>query len=96
MKNKQGDIPITILVIGIFAVCMLAILSFIHASVGLRNSFIGIDVVENTNNQIEFKDFQNEDFNYFYQERNKTHASFDYIGRGFKDEILFSVDYERP
>jgi len=96
LKNNRGDIPITILVIGVFAVCTLAILSFIASTVSLRNSFVGIDLTKNANNQIEFFNFQNKDSSYFYQEVNKTHYSFDYLSRGFKDEILVSVEYKRP
>jgi hypothetical protein len=96
MKNNRGDIPITILVIGVFAICAFAILSFIISSISLRNSFVGIDIVESANKQIEFKEFNNENANYFYQEINKTRVSLDYLKRGFKDEILFSVEYVKP
>jgi hypothetical protein len=89
--NKRGDIPITILVIGVFAVCTLAILSFIASSISLRNSFVGVDVVENVNNQIEFKEFMKEDASFFYQEINKTQ-----ILPWKKDELLFSIEYEKP
>jgi hypothetical protein len=96
MKNNRGDIPITILVIGVFAICAFAIISFVFSSISLRNSFVGIDIVENVNNKIEFKEFNNEDVNYFYYEINKTKVSLDYVKRGFKDEILFSVEYVKP
>ena len=91
IRNRRGDIPITILVIGVFAVCALAILSFIYASVSLRNSFVGIDIVKDINYQIEFREFQGEDSSYFYQEINKTN----YLP-WTKDEILFSIEYRRP
>ncbi len=88
-ENKRGDIPITILVIGVFAVCTLAVLSFIGSTISLRNSFIGIDLVENMNKKIEI-----EDSNSLYDSVNK--GKIDYVLNGFKDELLFSVEYERP
>ena len=30
IKNKKADIPVTILVIGVFAICSMAIFSFIY------------------------------------------------------------------
>ena len=43
--NKRGDIPVTILVIGILAVCVLAILSFITSNNSVKKSFLSIDTV---------------------------------------------------
>jgi hypothetical protein len=95
MKNKRGDIPITILVIGVFAVCTLAILSFIASTISLRNSFVGIDLTEKINKQIETKEFGGQNNFLLHEETNKTRG-LDYMLRGFKDEILVSVEYNRP
>ncbi len=46
LKNKRGDIPIIILVIGILAICILAILSFYFSDRGVKNSFSSISVIE--------------------------------------------------
>lgn len=43
--NKRGDIPITILVIGVLAVCGLAILSFFTSNNSVKRSFSVIDTV---------------------------------------------------
>jgi hypothetical protein len=56
--NKRGDIPITILVIGTILVCSIALLSFNLTNVKIRNSFVGLGVMEQLNSQIEE--------NYFY------------------------------
>lgn len=40
-RNKRGDIPVTILVIGVVAICMLAIVSFYISD---RNAKKGFDV----------------------------------------------------
>ena len=39
MKNKKGDIPVTILVLGIVAVCILAIVSFYVSSLKVQKNF---------------------------------------------------------
>ncbi len=46
MKNKRGDIPITILVIGVLAICITAILSFSLSSKSSKNDFSTLDTVE--------------------------------------------------
>ena len=44
--NKRGDIPITILVIGVLAICSLAIFSFYFSDRDAKNSFNSIEVIE--------------------------------------------------
>ena len=46
MQNKRGDIPITILVFGVLAICTLAIFSFIISNNSVKNSFDSIGLVE--------------------------------------------------
>lgn len=46
LKNKKADIPITILVIGVLAICALAIFSFYSANRIFKKNFDSIDVVE--------------------------------------------------
>lgn len=54
IKNKKGDIPITILVIGIFAVCTLAILSFKFMDIKITKGFYeSIEAIEEMNSQIQ-------------------------------------------
>jgi hypothetical protein len=60
MKNKNGQsIPQVILIIGLVAVCLYAILSFNLSIANVRNSFVGLGLVEQLNSQIEE--------NYFYE-----------------------------
>lgn len=94
-RNKRGDIPITILVIGVFVVCTLAILSFFASSISLRNSFAGVDIVKGLNEDMERAEFNKIDLGNdgAYREKNKSKYSLDYVARGFKDELLFSVEY---
>ncbi|MDP2628751.1 MAG: hypothetical protein Q8P15_02550 [Nanoarchaeota archaeon] len=56
MKNKKGDIPITILVLGIVAVCILAIVSFYASSWKVQKNF-DIQIVEEINLIKEKADF---------------------------------------
>jgi hypothetical protein len=51
--NKRGDIPLTILVIGVFAVCTLALISFIYSSYLINKAFVGVEIMEKANIQIE-------------------------------------------
>jgi len=53
IKNKRGDISITILVIGVFAVCVLAIVSFFISKSSAQGNFIAPAVFENVSSQVE-------------------------------------------
>ena len=44
--NKRGDIPITLLVIGIVIICILAIVSFLKSDSEVKGSFSAISTVE--------------------------------------------------
>jgi len=46
IKNKKADIPVTILVIGIVAICIFAILSFVNSSRKIQESFVGVGLIE--------------------------------------------------
>ena len=39
IRNKRGDIPVTILVLGVVAICILAILSFFASSFEMKKNF---------------------------------------------------------
>jgi len=53
MRGKKGDVPITILVIGVFGVCSLALLTFFISDFNISNSFVGLDVMAKMNTQID-------------------------------------------
>ena len=88
MKNKKGDIPITVLVIGVFVVCTLAILSFFHSTSLIRNSFVGIDVLEKANIEIE-KDNLEE----YHDDYNITVISPEFGFDWLKEKTIFEVQY---
>lgn len=57
MKNKKGDIPTIVLVIGIFAVCAIGIISFFIADFHISNSFVGVQIMQRFNAQVEEYNF---------------------------------------
>lgn len=50
--SKKGDISTTILVIGVFAICVLAIGNFYYSNSSLKNSFYGVAATEKLNSYI--------------------------------------------
>jgi hypothetical protein len=86
--NKRGDLPLTVLVIGVFAVCILAIISFIYSSFLLHKSFVGIDIMEKANIQIE-----SHNLNHVYLYKKVTKFSPEWGFDWFKEKIIFSVEY---
>ena len=110
MKNKRGDIPITILVLGTFILCSLALLSFFASNSIVGNSFEVVDLMEKMNSKVNEYDFYNfEGFSEkvieeeilkedgFYVEEN--YFLIDATNEGWwfweEDEFLFSVKYFR-
>ncbi len=51
--NKHGDVPTTILVLGVVLVCSIAIISFFSSTIQARTYFVGIGIVEQLDSQIE-------------------------------------------
>ena len=85
--NKKGDIPVTILVIGVFIVCTLALLSFFVSMNVIKKSFVGISLVEKANSQIEKNNLDN-----YYDEEKKSTG---FLGFG-KEKVVFSIEYNKP
>ena len=88
IKNKRGDISTTILVIGVFLVCGIAIFSFVNSMIQTRNSFVGIGIVEKINMQAEEKVFNGENPNGLHLEKNMTEGVLFWS----KEVLLFSVN----
>jgi len=65
LKNKRGDIPVTILVIGVVAICGLAIFSFIDSADKIQESFVGPGLIENILEIKEEMRFEEKDFSGF-------------------------------
>lgn len=61
LTNKRGDVPITILVIGVFAICVLTIFSFALSSNKINNGMacVGLqETVYSIQEELEFKKSQ--------------------------------------
>jgi len=85
LKNKRGDIPITIFVIGVLAVCILAILSFYLLDRNIKDDFSSVSVIEKVLITKEKISFYNESLE-FTQEQMKEIF-------GIKDDLDFQVKY---
>ena len=44
--NKKGDLPVTLLVIGVFAICSLALFSFFYSDFKIKDSLKTINLME--------------------------------------------------
>lgn len=53
MKNKKAQIPIVILVLGVFAICSLAIISFIVSDVQIFKKDFGVNLIESVHADVE-------------------------------------------
>ena len=112
MKNKKGDIPITILVIGVVAVCALALLSFLSSGFNIEQSFIGMTLMEEMNSKIDQYSFyknvglSEDEINEILNVQEGSAGKYLYIEEnktsfrlGFplkKEEFSFSVKYNIP
>jgi hypothetical protein len=107
LKNiKLGNVSITILVIGIFGICALALITFIVSGVHVREGFVGIGLMEKINYEIEeygvSGDWTKLSFRVnsvgdriLYQERIEE-SSFLGTGINKKEKVVFSVEYKVP
>lgn len=53
IKDRKGDVSITVLVIGVFAVCSLAIISFMIFKAQNNNSSVNMEIFENLSSAVE-------------------------------------------
>jgi hypothetical protein len=60
MKNKKADISITILVLGVVAISILTIFSFINSRDNIEEDFLGIGLIETINSIEEEINFYGE------------------------------------
>jgi hypothetical protein len=106
VKNKRGDVAVTILVIGVFLVCSFALLTFFIADFKFSNSFVGVELMEKVNVQIDeylFYKNQGVEFENIVKNLGATKNSqsryvlyFEQKSPDsflFKEKLLFSVEY---
>ncbi len=102
-KNKRGDLPVTILVIGVVLICGLALFSFLASGIKTGQSLLGVSQIEEMNSKI--------DEYYFYKKMEISDQEIEKIleienGAMFiektpsnifkKEKFLFSVKYNIP
>lgn len=103
VRTKRANINITILVVGVFLLCALALVSFILFKAKVINIVSGVVLVEKLDSQVEdylvHKDLSKVDTNVndqgktvFYQEI-KGYSGF-WLWK--KEKISFSVEYPVP
>jgi len=88
LKNKRGDIPVMILVIGVFAICTLAIISF---------SFVGNKTTKGFYESIESMEEMNSLIQkyYFYEEIDEENRDkFLNVKEGYI-EVIKEIDGEK-
>lgn len=89
-KNKRGDIPTTLLVIGVVAICGLAIFVFINSLGQTKESFNYIEEIEKAKINIE-----KDSLNKYHDEINESNIKLDF--NDWKEEkMVFSIDYSSP
>ncbi|MCK5624536.1 hypothetical protein KAI04_01720 [Candidatus Pacearchaeota archaeon] len=89
--NKRGNLPIIILVLGVLAVCSLALLSFYSSNLKVSNNFESIKLVEKLNSQIETNLYQEKPVEGLREFKEVVNYNFK---DGFlKEKIIFSVTY---
>lgn len=111
-RNKKGDLPVTLLVLGIFALCGFALLTFFISDFKTNNSFVGISVLQKINsNADQYLFYKNqgisqenlvkffnltEEYGRKYFYKEESPTSGGVLGIGGKPELLFSVKYQVP
>lgn len=53
LRNKRGDITVTLLVLGVLAVCAFALITFFISSANLSKDFKGVGFIEKANQDYE-------------------------------------------
>ena len=104
IKNKRADIPITILTICVFAICVLAILSFYFSDREMEKSFIGVGLIEQINSEMEKYIFYEKIGIDESEIRDILEIKIDETGNKYlflekldgKEKVLFFVKYNLP
>jgi hypothetical protein len=87
-RNTRGDIPVTLLVIGVFIVCALAMISFINADRNSEKTFIGVQIMEKVNIDIEKGNLE-----HHYVEDVRTVIVPDWSFNWVHKKLVFSMEY---
>ena len=104
IKNKHADVPVTILVISVFVICILAIMTFYFSDKEIEKSFMDIGLMEQVNSQMEKYLFyerigipENEIQDILGIKTDKAGNQYLFLEKlGKKEKVLFSVKYNLP
>ncbi|MDP3965977.1 MAG: hypothetical protein Q8Q04_00415 [archaeon] len=112
LRFKKGDLPVTLLVIGIFALCGFALLTFFISDFKVSNSFVGVGAVGKMVSQVdEYLFYRNsgvpeenldeifnikEEFERKYFYEERSDKEGSFLFFGGKKVLLFSVKYPVP
>ncbi len=94
--NRRGSISIVILVLGVLAVCALALASFYSSNFKVKNSFAGIELMEQMNSQLEENSFNGIYSDCAHVEKKVKRLSPEFGFDWIKEKTLFSADYCPP
>ena len=87
-KNRRGDVPVTVLVIGVVAICGLALFSFFNSVSQVRKNFEGVDKIYEMRLEIE-----KDSLDYSYKEISKNKFKISLTDSWIKEKVVFSVEY---
>jgi hypothetical protein len=112
VNGRKANIPIVLLVIGVFVLCGLALLTFFVSSFAVGNSFVGVNVLQELNTAVDeylfyknqgVSDSLNENYFEIIEKDGKKYfyyekSSMDFSFSKLKNErkLLFSVEYLVP
>ncbi len=88
IRNCKGDVPVTILVLGVFVVCTLALLSFINSDRNSEKSFVGVKIMEEANMEIEIHNL-----NHHYVEKTERKIVPKFGFNWVEERVIFSLEY---
>lgn len=88
-QNRKGDIPTTLLVIGVVALCGLAIFIFVNSLNTTKGSFDYVEEIGKANMKIEEESLEK-----YHKEINDSYINFQKFTR--ENRVVFSVDYSSP
>lgn len=91
INNKKGNLPIIILVLGVLAVCSLALLSFYSSNLKVSNNFAGVKLIEKLNSQIETNSYEGKSV--VGLEEFKEVRNYKFKDGFLKKKTIFSVVY---
>jgi len=89
--NRKGNLPIIILILGVLAVCSLALLSFYSSNLKVSNNFVGVKLIEKLNSEIEENLYEGKSIEGL--EEHKEALTFNFKDGFLKKKIIFSVMY---